>query len=148
MTTSWPHADACGHRKRLPCPARLFILEEGRGVWEGSGTSVPAPLSPRQLHSGDLLRGPRLGGGGRGELGVPELKHRGPVLRKLPLSPAKPSCPSPTGPLRPALLGAGSEVINWQGLWRGERPGPVRSRQEGFVLPALLDLQVSNKELS
>lgn len=141
MTTSWPHSNACGHRKHLLCPARLFILEEGREVWEGSKTFVPGPLSLRQLHSGDLLRGPRLGAGSpRAEAQWPSPGNTSTVPRQvcLPL-PHRASKPSPPD--------VGSEVINWQGLW-GRAPRACAQPAGGVCSLALLDLQISNKELS
>ena len=98
---------------------------------------IPALCPVYQLHFEDLLsffcsEDPDRGGVW---LGDPELKH------------SIPAC-FPTGHLRPAFQGAGAEVINRKRFLRRSAQAPVLSLQEGFVLPALLDLQISNNELS
>lgn len=52
------------------------------------------------------------------------------------------------GLLGPVLQGAGAEVINTKRLLRRSSQAPGLGLREGSVLPALLDLQISNKELS
>lgn len=112
MTTSWPHSR---HRawKMSSLSSQAIYLggEQGSVGGEQNLRTCPSLPSPAALW----------GPAHRAQVGAgsPRAEAQWPVLGKLPLSPAQPSCPFPTGPLSPALLDAGSEVINWQDLWGG-----------------------------
>lgn len=140
MTTSWPHSNACGHRKHVMSSQVIYLGGRQGSVGRKQNLRTCPSLTSTAPLWGSAQRAQAGGWESRAEAQWPSPGDTSTV-------PSQVCLPLPHRASKPSPPDVGSEVINWQGLW-GRAPRACAQPAGGVCSLALLDLQISNKELS